>query len=308
MHPYKTEETALKDVINLSRAMSYKAALAGLDVGGGKSVIIGDPDKDKTPEMFRSFGIHVNSLGGRYIAAKDMGIQDKDLQFLGEKTSYVLGRPKEKGGSGDPSFCTARGIYEGMKTAVKWKLKKDSLQGLKIIVQGTGSVGRELVKHLVREKAEVLVSDIRSSVLNIVKKKFPSVKIISQEEIFSTPCDVFSPCALGSIINKSTVKNLDCSIIAGGANNQLSSPAMGQKLFDRGILYVPDFVINSGGLIFVYSYLHPKKSSDWLEQKIQEIPASILKICKNSKKNHTSTTETALQLAQEIIHKKTEKR
>ena len=303
MYPYKTERAALKDVLRLSRAMSYKAAIAGLASGGGKSVIIGDPDKDKSPALLRAFGRHVQALEGRYIAAKDMGISVEDLRCVAEETHYVLGRPRQEGGVGDPSPSTAKGVYYGMKAAVKWKLKKDSLKGLRVVVQGAGAVGKKLIELLVKDSAEVWVSEIRERALGDLKKDFPSVRVISPEESLSSPCDIFAPCALGGIINKTSLSVLDCSLIAGGANNQLSSPSLGQKLAEKGILYIPDFAINSGGLIYVYSCLKPGKSAEWVESKVREIPKTIREICEYAEKEGISTTETALKLAKQRMAK-----
>ncbi len=215
MYPYKTEKAALKDALRLSRAMSYKAALAGLDSGGGKSVIIGDPDKDKSPPLLRAFGRHVEALKGRYIAAKDMGISAEDLQCMAGESHYILGRPKQEGGMGDPSPATARGVYFGMKAAVKWKLKKASLKGLKVSVQGAGAVGQRLIGLLVQDGAEILASDIKKSALEDLKKRFPSVKIIPPKESVSAACDVFAPCALGAVINKTALPALKCSVMPG---------------------------------------------------------------------------------------------
>ena len=301
MYPYKTEKTALKDALRLSRAMSYKAALAGLDSGGGKSVIIGDPDRDKSPALLRAFARHVEALKGRYIASKDMGISVEDLQCMAGETSYILGRPRQEGGAGDPSPSTAAGVYYGMRAAVKWKLKKDSLKGLKIAVQGAGAVGKRLIELLVQDGAEVLASDVRESALEQLKKRLPSVRIIPPEESVSAACDIFAPCALGGVINRAALPVLGCSIIAGGANNQLSSPSIGRELAERGILYIPDFVINSGGLIYVYSCRKPGKSLEWVDQKIRKIPQIIIEICDLAKKEGVSTTETALNLAKRKI-------
>ena len=297
MRSYQTEEQALEDVLRLSEAMSYKAAMAGLQLGGGKSVIIANPEKDKAPELLWSFGVQIESLKGRYIVAKDMGIDTEDLQYIGDQTSYVVGRPVQRGGVGDPSRSTAKGVYYGIKTAVKWKMKKDSLKGLRIVIQGLGAVGFNLLELLYSERAEILVYDIKSDVLEKAQARFSKVKIISEEEVFTTECDVFSPCSVGAIINEESLKTLKCSIIAGGANNQLSHPSIGKKLLDKQILYIPDFIINSGGLIYVSSYLSPKKSNEWIENKIQGIAQTINKVCELSQSEAVDTAEMALILA-----------
>lgn len=303
MYPYETEEQALEDVLRLSEAMSYKAALSGLSLGGGKSVIWGNPEKEKNVELLRAFGQHIQALNGRYIVAKDMGITSADLEHIGKESSFVVGRPVQKGGVGDPSRSTAQGVYYGIKEAVRQKLKKDSLKGIRVVVQGLGSVGSSLVEFLVKDQAQLFVFDIRKSAVESLKSKFPAILPISEKELFTTPCEVFAPCSVGSVINESTAKQLQCAIIAGGANNQLSSPLIGEKLMDRGILYIPDFVINTGGLIYVSSYLAPKKSSQWIEDKLRGIPQFIKKICEQALAEKADTAKVALNLAKEIIKK-----
>jgi len=303
MYPYKSEEEALEDALRLSEAMSYKAAMAGLKIGGGKSVIIGDPEKDKNPEMLWSFGHHLESLKGQYIVAKDMGINTKDLQYIGDQSSYVVGRPVERGGVGDPSYSTAKGVYYGIKTAVQWKLKKDSLKDLRITVQGLGAVGSGLVEFLCKEEARVFVFDVNEKSMTDLKKKYPSLSIIEEEEVFSKECEVFAPCSIGSIINDKTIETLKCSIIAGGANNQLSESSIAQKLRAKNILYIPDFVINSGGLIYVSSYMSPKKSNEWIESKINGIGPTIKKLCEASESEGVSASEMSLKLAKAKIQR-----
>ncbi|MBC6416103.1 MAG: Glu/Leu/Phe/Val dehydrogenase [Bdellovibrionales bacterium] len=301
MLPYETEEKALEDVLNLSEAMSYKAAMAGLQLGGGKSIIIGDPNVDKTPEMLWTFGIYLNSLSGQYITAKDMGITIEDLQYIGDQTSYVVGRPIDRGGAGDPSQFTATGVYYGIKKAVQLKLKRNSLKDLKVIVQGIGAVGSFLVKLLYQDDVEVLVYDINESAMIAMKEKFPKVKILSREEVFKRDCDIFAPCSIGAIVNDKTVETLKCSIIAGGANNQLSDLSIAEKLQSKNILYIPDFVINSGGLIYVSSYLDPKKSEEWIRSKIKAVSSTIEELCKISFEDNVSLVQMAFDLAQKKI-------
>ena len=302
MYPYKSETEALMDVLNLSRAMSYKAAVAGLNLGGGKSVIIGDPEKNKSDGLFESFGLHVETLGGRYITAKDSGVTMEDLQQISRGTRYVIGRPEREGGVGDPSASTALGVYYGMLSAVKWKLKKDSLKNLKIIVQGAGAVGYSLLKHLLREKAEVFVSDIKISALDRVKKSFPGVKTLDPSAIFS-PCDIFSPCALGGVIDGETLKKIDCSIIAGGANNILKTSSYAETLRKMGVLYVPDFVINGGGLIYVCAGLIPRKPPEWIQKKIKGIYETLAQIFQMSSHSSITTGECAIRLAEERMER-----
>lgn len=304
MYPYKMEEQALQDVLRLSEAMSHKAVMVDLGLSGGKSVIIADPEKDKTPELFRSFGRHVESLNGRYIVAKDMGITTEDLQYMGEQSSHVIGRPVNKGGIGDPGRWTAKGVYYGIKEAVRLKLKRNFLKGVRVVVQGVGSVGWNLVDFLTQDQAEVFVCDVKEDLLIKVKARFPNVSIISEEEVFSAPCEVFSPCSVGSVINEKSVEKLKCPIIAGGANNQLDSPLRGEQLIQKDILYVPDFIINGGGLIYVSSCLpFSKRSNEWIESKIKEIPSTLRTICKLSSEQKVGTAQAALNLAREKIKK-----
>lgn len=303
MHPYTTEEEALKDVLNLSRAMSYKAAFSGLQLGGGKSIIIGDPEKQKTPDLFRSFGNFVQSLNGKYIVAQDVGVTDQDLQYVSENTSFVIGKPKDKGGVGSPSTFTAKGVFYGLKSSAEWKLKKSSLKNVRVIIQGIGSVGKELMSLLLKEGAEVMVYDSKQTTLNALKKTHPQVRILSDKEVFTTPCDVFSPCALGGVLNEDTVETLNCSLVAGAANNQLKTPEIAKKLFDKNILYLPDFVINSGGLIYVAAFVdsaYPKPLS-WIESKLKNIPSSLISICEASQKLSLSTRDVAFKLAMEKL-------
>lgn len=301
MFPYQTEEQALEDVLRLSEAMSYKAAMAGLQAGGGKSVIIGDPEKHKTKELLRAFGRHIESLNGRYIVAKDMGINAEDLQCMGQESSYVLGRPLEEGGVGDPSRWTAKGVHYGIREAVQYKLKRNSLKGIRVLVQGLGAVGRHLTEFLLEDGAELFAFDIKKNVMEQLKLQFSKLNLISEEEVYNTPCEVFAPCSVGSVINEESIAQLKCPIIAGGANNQLSSPLMGKKLMDKGVLYIPDFVINSGGLIYVCSHFPPQKTSLWIEDKIKEIAMTIRTICERSSAERTDTAQMARNLAKEKI-------
>ena len=303
MYPYATEEAALLDVLNLSRAMSYKAASIGIDAGGGKSVIFGNPETDKTPELFRAFGQHIEYLKGRYIVAKDSGISTQDIQYISERTSNALGRPRSQGGIGDPSYHTALGVSYAMEAAVQFKLKKNSLKGLKILVQGAGSVGMGLIKILTEKGADILVSEIKESNLAEAKKLFPNIKEVNPLEIIETSCDIFSPCALGGVITESNLHKLKCSIIVGGANNQLSTSALALNLFKKGLCYVPDFVANSGGLIQVFSNWK-KHPEEWIDKKIEDIREKIRNICQLSEEKGVATSEVAIAMAQECIDSK----
>ena len=250
MWPYASEAEALRDVLRLSRGMTYKSALAGLDLGGGKAVIIGDARKEKTEAMFRRFGRFVDSLNGRYITAEDVGMSTSDMVNIRKETEHVAGLPEEMGGSGDPSPVTAYGVFCGMKAAAKTAYGTDSLAGRKVAVQGCGNVGAALVSYLVNDGAVVYLTDIHDDKLAAVKKAHPAVAIVKPDSVLSLDVDIYSPCALGATVNDESLKTLKCTIIAGAANNQLADEQVhGQAVMDKGILYAPDFLINAGGII-----------------------------------------------------------
>ncbi len=249
---YNSDAEAIYDVLRLSRGMTYKSSLAGINLGGGKAVIIGDPHKDKSEALWRRFGQFVNSLGGRYITAEDVGTNMSDMETIALETKYVTGKPEYLGGSGDPSPFTAYGTYLGMKASVKHVFGNDSLEGKKIVVQGIGHVGQFLLEHLQKEKAKIIVSDIREEHLKIATSKYGAT-VVDMDKIYDTDCDIYAPCALGATVNSETIDRLKCSIICGAANNQLEDEVIhGNMLKDKGILYAPDFLVNAGGVINVY--------------------------------------------------------
>jgi len=266
MWHYQNEEDALVDVLRLSKGMTYKAAVAGLNLGGGKAVIIGDPKKHKSEALFRAFGSYVNSLQGKYITAEDVGTTVNDMEYVFMETPFVTGIPKALGGSGDPSPYTAHGTLQGIKAAVKDKLGADDLRGIRVAVQGLGSVGSHLVEYLHKEGAVVTVADIDKDKLKKVCDKY-GMQALDPEGIITSDCDVFAPCAMGAVINDKTIESLKCKVIAGGANNQLAEHRHGDALFELGILYAPDYVINSGGLMNVFVELEGY-SSDRAFEKI----------------------------------------
>ena len=248
MWPYESEAEALTDVLRLSRGMTYKAALAGLDLGGGKSVIIGDPARDKSPALFRAMGRFVNRFDGRYIVAEDVGIAVSDVELMAEATRHVAG--VGNGGAGDPSPATAYGVYMGIAAAVRKRLGRGSLAGLRVAVQGLGHVGRELAKLLRREGVELIVTDIHPLAVETAVHEF-GARAVAPEAIYDAEADVFAPCALGAVLNDDTLPRLKVAVVAGSANNQLAEDRHGDALTARGILYAPDYVINAGGLIYV---------------------------------------------------------
>ncbi len=255
MWSYASEAEALDDVLRLSRGMTYKAAISGLNLGGGKAVIIGDAKKDKSEALLRRFGRFVKNLNGAYITAEDVGMTTKDMEYIRMETEHVSGLPESMGGSGDPSPVTAYGTYMGMKAAAKKAFGSDSLEGKKISVQGVGHVGGYLVELLAKENAQIYITDIYEDRLREVSNKY-NAKIVSMDEIYDLDVDIYSPCALGGTVNDNTLDRLKCQVIAGCANNQLRDEKIhGPALIEKGIVYAPDFLINAGGLINVYSEL-----------------------------------------------------
>lgn len=296
MWAYKNEEEALVDVLRLSKGMTYKAAAAGLNLGGGKAVIIGDPKKDKTEAMFRAFGAYVNSLQGKYITAEDVGTSVKDMEYVFMETPFVTGIPKAFGGSGDPSPYTAHGVLMGIKATVKEAMGIESLEGLRVSVQGLGNVGSHLVEYLVNEKAVVTVADIDRDRVKNVSTRF-NVKVLDPEEIVTAEADVFAPCALGAVINDRTIENLKCKAICGGANNQLAEPRHGDALKELGILYAPDFVANAGGLMNVFVELEGY-SEERAKAKTTQVYDSMLQVFKIAKSENIPTHLAATRLAE----------
>ena len=302
MWNYKSEEEAIIDVLRLSKGMTYKASIAGLNLGGGKAVIIGDPKKDKTEKLFRSFGRFVEGLGGRYITAEDVGTNIHDMENVKIETSYVTGIAKSLGGSGDPSPVTAFGVYMGIKASVKEKFNKNSLNNLKISVQGLGHVGSHLVKLLNDDGAEIYVTDIDKKRVDTIVEKY-NCKYIVPDEILLQDVDIYAPCALGATINKNTIPKLNCKIIAGGANNVLQQTNRDSELLiKRDILYAPDYVINAGGLINVANELEGYDKEKAFNQA-EKIYDTLMGIFKRSKKDSISTTEAAALQAEDRIKK-----
>ncbi len=251
MWPYKTEEEALHDVLRLSRGMTYKAAAAGLNLGGGKAVIIGDPATDKDEMRFRAFGRFVEGLAGRYITAEDVGTDVHDMEWVRMETQWVTGISEALGGSGDPSPVTARGVYHGIKAAAEEVFGTSSLRGRKVAIQGAGHVGYFLADFLTKEGAKVFIADIKPARVQRAVDEFGATAV-EADKIYDVDADIFAPCALGAIINDQTIPRFRFRLIAGGANNQLEDEKRhGKILMEKNILYAPDYVINAGGLINV---------------------------------------------------------
>lgn len=250
MWNYSSEEEAVIDALRLSRGMTYKCGISGVDFGGGKTVIIGDPQRGKSEELFRALGRFVETLGGRYYTGTDVGTTYDDFVHVSRETSSVVGLPEEYGGSGNSSIITAFGVWKGIKACARTVFGSDSLSGLTIAIQGLGKVGGHLVELLHQEGAELVVTDINEEYVRDIKERYP-VHVVAPEEIFGVSCDIFSPNALGAVLNDETIPRLKCKIVAGAANNQLKEPRHGDMLFEKGVLYAPDYVINAGGLIQV---------------------------------------------------------
>jgi leucine dehydrogenase len=298
MWPYGSTEEAFVDVLRLSHGMTYKAAAAGLHLGGGKAVIIGDPKRDKSEGLFRAFGQYVESLGGAYITAEDVGTDTDDMDVIHHETRWVTGVSPAEGGAGDPSPVTAFGVLQGIKAAVHWQLGEDSLAGRAVAIQGLGSVGSYLAKYLTDEGAKVFGADIDPEAT--AQASEIGVEIVPPGEILGVECDVLAPCALGAILNDQTLPSLRCRIVAGGANNQLADDRHGQELHDRGILYAPDFVINAGGLINVYSEL-VGYSRETAMSMARGIYASMCRLFEISRARSVPTHVAADRLAEERI-------
>ena len=295
MWPYASDEEALTDALRLSRGMTYKAALADLAMGGGKSVIIGDPRKHKSDALFRAMGRFVDSLGGRYTIAEDVGISVPDVDLMAEETDFVGGATK--GGVGDPSPATAYGVYMGIKAAARHRLGNGDLKGLRIAVQGVGHVGYYLCRHLSDEGAELIVTDIARDSLDRVVKEFDA-KVVAPQAIYGVEADIFAPCALGAVINDETLPILKAKVVAGSANNQLAEARHGEALRQRGILYAPDYVINAGGIIII-SHEGPDYDEAKAFTHVARIHDTLLEIFRRAETKRIATSEAADRLAEE---------
>lgn len=304
MWDYKNDEEAMTDVLRLSKGMTYKASLAGLDWGGGKAVIMGDPKKAKSKEMLERFGEMVDRLGGNYITAKDVGIGADDLKTIKNKTKHVLGIEGEPGSSGDPSPGTAWGVYHGIRSCAKFAFGAQSLSGLKISLQGLGSVNYYLIEHLLADGAKIVGTDIDQTVIDRAVKKY-GIEVIKPQSIYDYPCDIFSPGALGAIVNSETIPMLKCKIVAGASNNQLKTPDDGHALMKRGIVYAPDYAINAGGLINIYHETHDQGgyNKGRAFDHIAKVGPTIATILDRAKAENQPTFIIADRMAEERVEK-----
>lgn len=300
MWQYANEWEALNDVLRLSRGMTYKAAITGLDLGGGKAVIIGDAKTQKNPELMKRFGKFVHTLGGKYLTAEDVGMDTADMDLVREVTPYVTGISEAKGGAGNPSPITAYGVFMGMKAAAKYKFGSDVLAGKKVLVQGIGHVGETLVKYLSDEGAKVIIADIDEERLANVSKAY-GAEVYMGDDLYASDMDIYAPCALGATINDETIGKLKARVIAGAANNQLANEVKhGAMLQDKGIAYAPDFLINAGGIINVYAEIKGY-GKDEIVKKTENIYDTTLDIFNHAAKKGFTTHEAALNIAQKRI-------
>jgi leucine dehydrogenase len=300
MWTYKNEMEALTDALRLSRGMTYKSSVAGLNLGGGKAVIIGDSKTQKSEALMRRFGKFINSLAGKYITAEDVGISTKDMEYIKMETDFVTGLPENMGGSGDPSPVTAYGVYIAMKASAHEKWGNESLSGKKIVVQGIGHVGESLVHYLVKDGAKVFINDINETRLKAVAKE-TGAEVISAEMVYDMEMDIYAPCALGATVNTDTLNRLKCSIICGSANNQLADENIhGKMVIEKDILYAPDFVVNAGGIINVYYELEGYNRERALAHA-EKIYQTTLNIFKIAKEQNIPTYMAANRLAEKRI-------
>jgi leucine dehydrogenase len=307
MYPYASAEEALNDVLRLAEGMTYKSAIAEVGFGGGKSVIIGNPHKDKSPALFHSFAAAVNAYEGNYICAEDMGISPTDMAIIGEKTLYATGLNSQRG-SGDPSPFTAWGVFRGIQAVAKTLWGSDSLENRVIAVQGIGHVGRPLVEHLFWSGAKLIVADIDHEKAERVGHHYRA-KVVSVEEIHAVQCDIFVPCAIGGILNPKSVPQLRCRAVAGGANNQLLTNEDAESLKQAGILFAPDFVINAGGVINVACEMLPAGYDPYHARHVADkIYDSLLSIFAQSAQLNQSPNTTAFEFARKKIAEEVGKR
>lgn len=296
MWNYDTFDDALTDVLRLSKGMSYKSALAGLDCGGGKSVIIADSrmPRAKKDKLMRAFARHVQTLGGRYWAAEDVGTSVEDARVMMQECDYIFGLPD---GTGDPSPFTARGVFESMRAAVKFKLERDNLHGIKVAVQGLGHVGYHLCGHLYEAGAELYVADINQDALEKVVADY-DVSVVTPDEIYGLDVDIYAPCALGATLNDKTIPQLKASMVVGAANNQLADARHGDMLHSKGILYGPDYVVNAGGMINASGDIMGGYSEAWALEKTLAIYDTCMEIFVESQHEDIPTYKIADKLAE----------
>jgi len=296
MWPYASVDDAVTDVLRLSQAMSYKNALADLSLGGGKSVIIGDPNKDKNEKLLTSFARFVQRLGGQYYTAEDIGIGIDDVEVLAKASDYVFGLAT----TGDPSPFTACGCFEGIRAAIKHKLGRDSLEGVKVAVQGVGNVGRYVCKNLNEAGAELIVADVDAEAVAFAIENF-GAKAVTPDRIYAQDVDIFSPCAMGGVLNDDTIRQLKTSIVAGVANNQLAEARHGRMLHNKGILYAPDYVINAGGMLNASGDIFGQYDVNQVMERMKGLYDATLRIFEMARQEGRPANEVADDLARQKI-------
>ena len=297
---FSSKEVALEEVLRLSRHMSYKALLFDLEIGGAKSVILSKEGIQKTPQLLSAFARAVDSLGGEYIVSVDMGSDSEDMQYIRTITPYVVGYDEEKGGAGDPGLFTSRGVVAGIEKVTQYRWSSSSLKGKKVMILGIGDVGFPLAQELAERGADLIICELNSEKIQKLRQHVSQFKVIDSKEIYNEKCDIFSPCAGGGVFDKKTAPLFNCEVIAGAANNQIQEEEAGKILHERGIVYVPDFAINSGGLIGVVMYGVRKMSKEKTLKKIDQIGDIVQSILKESKNKNKPSDQVALDMA----HKK----
>lgn len=297
MWNYATSDDAFIDALRLSEGMSYKNAMADLPLGGGKAVIWGNSKTDKTPELFRAFGRAIETLNGKYWSAEDVGVSVHDMAYAAEMTKYVAGLP---GKSGDPSPVTARGVFGGIKATAQRAFGTDDLNGRHVAVQGVGHVGAYVCEHLAKAGAKLTITDVNQEALETVAKA-TGATVVKPDEIYDVAADIFSPNALGAIINPTTLPRLKVKVIAGGANNQLSTPDVGEKVLEKGILYAPDYVINGGGIINVAAEISGAYNPAWVDGKVQRLVQTLGEVLDQAKSENRATNRVADAIARKRI-------
>lgn len=300
-YPFDTEAAALADVLRLSQAMSYKSAAAGLDLGGGKAVIIGDPDTDRSEALLRAYARFVDSLGGRYYTTEDVGTTVADMEIIREETPYVTGQAVENGGSGDPSPATAVGVYEAMRAAAAHRWGSADLAGRHVTVSGVGKVGSALVDHLLEAGAEVTAADVDRDALAALPEV---VAVAPPEKAHAVECDIFAPCALGAVLNPTTIPELRCEIVAGSANNQLGTADDADRLREHDVLYVPDYVANAGGVINIAFEMGREYSWEDAEVAVRRIYQNTETVLAIAQERAITTAQAADRVAEERMHRK----
>jgi leucine dehydrogenase len=300
-YPFDSEASALTDVLRLAKAMTYKAAAAGLDLGGGKAVLIGDPDRVRSEELLRAYGRFIETLGGRFITAEDVGTSGEDMDLIRLETRWVTGVSPAHGGSGDPSPATALGVLHGLRAVAMELWGQPSLAERTFAVQGVGKVGYHMVSHLVEAGGRVVVADVDPHRLERVVNEF-GVEAVEADSIHSAPCDIFVPCALGAVLNDETIPQLRCAAVGGAANNQLLGPEHAKLLDEAGILYAPDFVINAGGLINVADELRGYQPQRALT-RVKGIFATLGRVFRAAKQERITPVEAAERLAAERLRR-----